>query len=162
MNKKWTAEELQRLAKMYPIKHTEDLIPLFPGRSFNAIETKALKDMGLHKSEKVLAEAKFMGRHRPDGWGWRAKTHTYTDARGYVMEWDADRGRYVQQHILVMERILGGKIPAGWVVHHIGQPADNRPEMLALMTRSGHTRMYNLQRAETRRAARTGRGDEIR
>jgi hypothetical protein len=43
------------------------------------------------------------------------------------------------EHRLVMERILGRKLTANEVVHHInGNTLDNRPENLQLMTRAEH------------------------
>lgn len=49
------------------------------------------------------------------------------------------RGKYVEQHILVMEKCLGRYLTKDEVIHHInGIRDDNRIENLQLVTRSEH------------------------
>lgn len=61
--------------------------------------------------------------------------------RGYMMIFSpehprADKGKYVFEHVLVMEQILGRYLLPGENVHHRnGVRDDNRPENLELWTR---------------------------
>jgi predicted nucleic acid-binding Zn ribbon protein len=61
-------------------------------------------------------------------------TGTFTDAFGYVHEYDPIRQKYIRQHRLVMERMLGRPLEKGEKVHHKnGKRDDNRPENLELI-----------------------------
>lgn len=56
-------------------------------------------------------------------------------------------GRYIKEHRLVMEHVLGRQLRADEVVHHInGVRHDNRPENLQVMTQAEHLRLHNLER----------------
>nr|DAP58086.1 MAG TPA: homing endonuclease [Caudoviricetes sp.] len=52
-------------------------------------------------------------------------------------------GGYVPEHILVAEKKIGRYLTENEVVHHInGVKWDNRPENLAVMTKSEHTKLH--------------------
>lgn len=54
------------------------------------------------------------------------------------------KGRSV--HVVAMEQRIGRRLLRDEVVHHIdGDPANNEPNNLALMTRSGHTRLHRFE-----------------
>lgn len=52
-------------------------------------------------------------------------------------------GAYVMEHILVAEKTIGRYLADNEVVHHInGRKWDNRPENLAVMTKSEHVKLH--------------------
>lgn len=68
-------------------------------------------------------------------------------AYGYLLEYDPNRGKYVAQHRLVMERHLGREIQRNEVVHHLnGIRTDNRPENLEVMSWADHGRIHGSHR----------------
>ena len=56
----------------------------------------------------------------------------------------ASRQGRVLEHRIVMERELGRVLERHEVVHHLnGDPSDNRPENLAVMTQAEHARLHH-------------------
>ena len=71
--------------------------------------------------------------------GWKGGKHIF---RGYVMILCGNG--YIPEHILVMQKMLGGPIPEGAVVHHCNRNrADNRPYNLRLFLSSGEHTAYH-------------------
>ena len=66
--------------------------------------------------------------------GWGQGEGSFTDCHGYVHEYDPIRHKFVRQHRLVMERMLGRPLEKGEKVHHKnGKRGDNAPENLELI-----------------------------
>lgn len=55
MRKFWTEQEIARLQELYPHNYTEDLLPLFPGRSLKGIYDKC-SSLGIKKTEEFKAK----------------------------------------------------------------------------------------------------------
>lgn len=72
------------------------------------------------------------GGHERRYWMRHVPHHPAANSLGYVLE-----------HRLVAEQSLGRYLEPGEVVHHInGDPRDNRPENLEVMTQAEHTRVH--------------------
>ena len=65
---------------------------------------------------------------------------------------DAGDRKYVLEHRLVAEKMIGRRLRAKEIVHHInGDPGDNRPENLMVFPSQGaHLRFHALKNAEAR------------
>ena len=105
-----------------------------------------------HKGRVMSAETRRkLSESRKDG----GIGHKKKRSDGYVAIYFPDHPRstkagYIQEHILVMECLLGRHLNKGEVVHHInGKKDDNRKENLELMTVSEHMRLHmNLRREQ--------------
>jgi len=71
---------------------------------------------------------------------------------GYLLEHhpdhpEANADGYVRQHRFIMEGVIGRRLVAGEVVHHInGQKDDNRVENLVVMTTGQHAEEHAPQK----------------
>lgn len=79
-----------------------------------------------------------MASRRSSG-GKRGSLQTWTNASGYKKFRDPKTGLAQYTHIRVAEKKVGGKIYAGYEVHHKdGDKTNNRPENLAVLKESFH------------------------
>lgn len=67
----------------------------------------------------------------------------YITRAGYRIVYRNGEQHY--EHRLVMERYLGRKLTANEHIHHLGDKADNRIEMLQLVTNSEHGKLHNAE-----------------
>lgn len=99
-----------------------------------------------------------MSRRGPENPNWRGGRVMGPDGRAMVYAPDYPgpkvAGIYVLEYRLVMEQVLGRLLEPHEIVHHVnGNPHDNRPENLEVMTQAEHARLH----VETRRDPATGR-----
>lgn len=131
----------------YPTSTMEEMAELLPGRTRCAINIKAHK-LGISKTPETTTRIKQAAMLDENGHGrfWQGGTYLsngyrFVQCPGHPR---ADASGYVQEHILIMESIIGGHLPEGTVVHHLnGKRADNDPSNLALMSRGGHARYHH-------------------
>lgn len=73
------------------------------------------------------------------------------DSHGYVLVTMSEHpralnGRYVREHLLVVERALGRPVPLGKPVHHVnGDRTDNRGANLVLCENYGYHRLLHIR-----------------
>lgn len=146
---RWSSEETALLLETYNSLPNEELVELFPKRTFLSIYKKA-KAFGLYKSKSLeyVNRSRVRSGERSANWkGGRKATQ-----KGYVVVLKkghrrADANGYVMEHILVFENATGIEVPANCVVHHLnGNKADNRIENLCLMEFGAHTTYHNNKR----------------
>lgn len=59
--------------------------------------------------------------------------------------------RYIEEHILVWERVHGKTLPDGWIIHHLnGVKDDNRPRNLVAMPKGEHHYAMHLESIKAR------------
>lgn len=142
MNFKWSEEKVLLLKDKYSRLTNDELIALFPNKTFLAIYKKAYS-LNLKRDEEIefLNRSKAKSGKNASNWnGGVRKTR-----KGYVQilmpgHKRADKGGYVMEHIVVYEKAAGIEVPQNCCIHHLnGIKNDNRIENLCMMTNSAHT-----------------------
>lgn len=58
---------------------------------------------------------------------------------------DGERGWYMRQHVVIVEKLLDRKMTSEEDIHHINlDPCDNRIENLAILSRRDHIRLHKI------------------
>ena len=80
-------------------------------------------------------------KRAPNGAGHIDRTH------GYVLIWH--EGAQKKEHQVIAEKMFGGPLPSGYVVHHInGDKTDNRPENIRICkSQAEHREIHRQQDA---------------
>lgn len=142
MRKEWSDEETELLKEKYNTISNEELLKLFPERTYVSIYKKARK-LGIYKNKNIEFINRSIARkgEKASNWnGGRRKT-----SKGYIQILKpnhprSDSAGYVMEHIVVFEEETGIRIPPNCCIHHLnGVKSDNRIENLCMMTHAAHT-----------------------
>ena len=97
------------------------------------------------KNKKFPEEKRNQSAHQNNNW----KGGKALSGKGYVLirkeghPTASKRGKYVREHVLVMEKKIGRYLQEGEIVHHInGIKSDNRLENLILMKTGKHSSLH--------------------
>ena len=142
MNPKWSEEETLLLKDKYSCLTNDELITLFPSKTFLAIYKKAYS-LNLKRDEKIKFLNRSKAKSGKNASNWNGGVRR--TRKGYVQilmpeHKRADKGEYVMEHIVVYEKATGIEVPQNCCIHHLnGIKNDNRIENLCMMTNSAHT-----------------------
>ena len=146
MRKEWTTEETALLKKKYNAVSNEELLKLFPDRTYISIYKKARK-LGMYKDEGIEFLNRSNVRKGEKGSNWNGGVRTTRKGYRQVLKPDhprADSGGYVMEHIVVFEQETGIVVPDNCCIHHLnGDKHDNRISNLCMMTCGGHTTYHH-------------------
>ena len=146
MRVSWTKREEQLLRDNYNVVPNEELLALFPERTYVSIYKKA-RSLGFYKDKALESINRSSARKGEKGANWKGGRKR--TKKGYIQvlapeHERADKNGYVMEHIKVFEDETGVKVPDNCVVHHLnGDKTDNRIENLCLMSFGGHTTYHN-------------------
>lgn len=97
---------------------------------------------------KYIKDHQNRGRIGPDSAHWRGGR---TSSHGYVLilkpnHPKANSRGYIQEHILIAEKVLGKLLPTGAVIHHINENrSDNRKENLVICQDENYHRFLHVR-----------------
>lgn len=142
MNFKWSEEEVLLLKDKYSCSTNDELIALFPNKTFLAIYKKAYS-LNLKRDEEIKFLNRSKAKSGKNASNWNGGVRR--TSKGYIQilmpeHKRADKGGYVMEHIVVYEKATGIEVPRNCCIHHLnGIKNDNRIENLCMMTNSAHT-----------------------
>lgn len=145
--KTWTDNEVALLKENYNRLTNNQLIELFPNKSFTAIYKKARK-LGLYKTKEIEYCNRSLARKGDKCSNWKGGVSV--TPKGYRLIYKPDHHRadskgYVLEHILVFEKETGIIVPNNCCIHHInGNKQDNKISNLCMMLKSAHTIYHHL------------------
>lgn len=138
---KWTDSDILLLKKCFLIKTKQELVDIFPQRTYLAIWKKAHK-LGLTAPDDIKWKNRSIANTLP-------KQEKIKNYKGYNLVYAPDHPRAdshgrVFEHIIVWENYYNEKVTEDYVIHHInGIKDDNRIENLKKMLFGEHTAYHN-------------------
>ena len=124
MNFKWSEEEVLLLKDKYSCSTNDELIALFPNKTFLAIYKKAYS-LNLKRDEEIKFLNRSKAKSGKNASNWNGGVRR--TSKGYIQ-------------ILMPEHKRADKVPRNCCIHHLnGIKNDNRIENLCMMTNSAHT-----------------------
>jgi hypothetical protein len=145
---KWTLNEIALLKANFNVLPNQDLLKMFPNRTYESIYKKAWK-LGMHKDKAINFINRSLCRKGDKGSNWKGGKKIH---KGYIQilmpeHHRADKNGYVMEHIYVFEKETGIQVPSNCVVHHLdGNKQNNDISNLCLMSFGGHSTYHNRER----------------
>lgn len=146
---RWQKPEEELLKNNYNKVTNDELLKMFPERSYLSIYKKA-RQMGLYKNKDINFLNRSIARKREKSSTWKGGRKI--SKKGYVLilkpeNHRADKNGYVLEHIYVFEKHTGIKVPKNCAIHHLdGNKQNNDISNLCLMSFGGHTSFHNRER----------------
>lgn len=146
---KWTSAEVELLKNQYNQVSNNELLRLFPNRSYISIYKKARR-LGMIKDKEIALLNRSECRKREKGANWKGGRRL--TSKGYVQILKpehprADSRGYVMEHIYIFEKETGIEVPKNCSIHHLdGNKQNNDISNLCLMSFKGHTAYHNKER----------------
>jgi len=103
------------------------------------------------KSKSTLWREKYTGKNNSNYKGYKTTVRGYIMIRDINSKYSNGESKYIFEHRIVAEKMIGRKLDKEEVVHHLnGIRTDNRPENLKIMLKNyhdslGRTYIYILQ-----------------
>ena len=71
-------------------------------------------------------------------------------SHGYIKIWSKENRKYVYEHVYLMEKLIGTKIPKGWIVHHkdLNRSNNSLSNLVLCNSVSTHKWLHHRERAE--------------
>lgn len=146
MRKEWTENETELLKEKYNSVSNEELLKLFPDRSFTLLYKKARK-LGLYKDQDIEFINRSLARKGSCSSTWNGGIRITSHGYRQILRPEhprADKSGYVIEHIVIFEEETGISIPDHCCIHHLnGDKSDNRISNLCMMTHGGHTTFHH-------------------
>ena len=148
---KWSQDEVELLMTNYNKVTNDELLKMFPCRTYESIYKKAYK-LGLLKDKRIEFLNRSISKKGANAHNWNGGKKI--TRKGYVLILKPDHPRadpcgYVMEHIYVFEQATGIRVPKNCVIHHLdGNKKNNDISNLCMMTFGGHSTFHNKKRWE--------------